>query len=129
MKEAMEFYRAWASAAALAFWRMAYDLSARDAIPRLWFAALLICKFFLLRRDTVLGGKRSECCGGCPMFHAEHQTCGVIGDLWIDPELNREVPFGCWCFLPAATQIPSKDCWARAQGLEIGWPDKLRPGD
>lgn len=81
--------------------------------------------------DPSTVARRNASCRCCPMFDGKRGTCGKLGETFIYPNSftnrKRVVSFGCWCFVEFSNRFASKDCWARAHGLEIGWPDELRP--
>ena len=77
--------------------------------------------------DPVMVSKRNASCRSCSMFDDLTGTCGTPGDTYKNPHTKRMESFGCWCFTEFSNRFASKDCWARAHGLEIGWPDELRP--
>jgi hypothetical protein len=106
---------------------MLFNLDPVESIPRIFRAGLMLVRWCFGRRDIALGEQRLAACAKCAMFDPERHSCGHIPETMEDPGTGRLVPLGCWCYLPVAAQIPSKDCWARANDLEEGWPDELRP--
>lgn len=106
--------------AAKAYWLAAWHLArrgrflalaggARGAVSALW------------RKPTELTERRTRACRLCEMYYEPLGTCGEPGHT-VDGQ-----PVGCWCYVALANRLPDKDCWARARGLEAGWPDDLRP--
>lgn len=121
--------REWIKALFMAVWWLARRADWRVFFARAWGMLLLLIPIAIRssRLNPQLRDKRTAECEKCPMFVSAHKTCGQPGEVFPDPETNRLVPLGCWCYLPAANLIPEKDCWARAHGLSHGWPDELRP--
>lgn len=105
----------------------------QDALRDFWMASRGIVRAFVHRKQTVhLAPLRLGCCESCPFFDPRWRTCGTPGE--VQPEVTLEdgtnfppTKIGCWCYLPLATLDPKKDCYARMNDLDIGWPDELRP--
>lgn len=76
----------------------------------------------LLPRNQVrsLRLRRLLACGRCPLFDTRRKTCGRVGSLFTDVD-GESRPLGCWCFLPAATALPKKECWLSVNDFGPGW--------
>lgn len=64
---------------------------------------------------------RLDICRQCVIYDSERQVCGRRGET----VPGTKLPIGCSCYMPAKSRIPWATCWARNQGLEDGWPDRL----
>lgn len=108
---------------------MAVRLDFRECLWRyFWFLRTILNS--VVGRDNPAPGtviSRNLSCRGCSMFYAKLGTCGKPGDTYKNLHTRRIESFGCWCFTEFSNRFASKDCWARARGLEIGWSDELRP--
>lgn len=108
-------------------------LDIRDSIPGMFTAAHGIVRALWHDGEhPELKALRDLTCQRCPMYSEKWETCGVPGEVQEeitapDGFYYRPKKIGCWCYLPLANNDPEKDCWARAKGLEVGWPDELRP--
>lgn len=104
----------------------------RDALQTFWMAIRGIFRAIRYRKKTVqLAALRLGWCESCPFYDNKWRTCGTPGE--VQPAITvGEVYFpakkiGCWCYLPLAVKDPKKDCYARSNELDVGWPDALRP--
>lgn len=99
----------------------------RDALADIWRAAWAIVRSLWASRQAPNRERailRLAHCHNCPFYDAPWQTCGTPGEMH---DIDTRMKIGCWCYLPLATFDPTKDCYARANGLDVGWPDVLRP--
>lgn len=105
------------------FWTLKFG----DAISDVFGASRGIMRALLSRsKDAkILGHLRTAHCEKCDFFDVKWKTCGTPGDTMSKPGVRMKV--GCWCYLPLANRDPEKDCWARANDLDVGWPEVLRP--
>lgn len=86
-------------------------------------------------KESDLSSARMASCKKCQMMDSEFSTCGTPGQTYKASIIWQGTPnagthsLGCWCYLPLANRIASKDCWARVNGIapDVGWPDELRP--
>lgn len=67
-----------------------------------------------------LRSSRLSICRQCPLFDESADTCGIPGQLFTD-ETGEKRPLGCWCYLPIATMMPSKECWLVVNSYGTGW--------
>lgn len=66
-------------------------------------------------------------CEKCDLFNKTLSTCGTPGESYFNHETQSFDSLGCWCKMREAARLPKKDCWARANGMDFGWPKNLRP--
>lgn len=105
----------------------------RDALRDFWTAGRGIVRALVNCKKTVhLAALRLGYCESCPFFDRRWRTCGTPGEVHEARTLEDQThhpatKIGCWCWLPLAVKDPKKDCYARANDLDIGWPDELRP--
>lgn len=71
--------------------------------------------------------RRLATCRACPIFTPRFSRCGP--KLATDPETEQVVTLGCSCILPVKVKILDARCWAREQGLQMGWPDEINGRD
>ena len=115
-------YKPWLRALCLASWYLAIRADWIVTVCRLYSLA----KMLFRKRYKHLETLRMPYCRRCPMFNDGLQTCGYPGEMYWNSAAHRVEPEGCWCFMPVATQIQSKDCWLRENGSDQGWPDAVR---
>lgn len=60
-----------------------------------------------------------KACKNCPIYDPIRKTCG---NEYM--EVNGEI-LGCLCYMPLKAKIPQSGCWARENGLDMGWQDDL----
>lgn len=108
---------------------MAVKLPAKDCLSRYASFGMNVLKLWtgIEAADDETYTSRNHECSRCDLFHVPRGTCGVPGDVFLDPQTGKIRSFGCWCHLESANRILGKDCWARFNGLDFGWPDAIRP--
>lgn len=99
---------------------------AREGIIRIALSIGLFIKSQIYPKG-VYWTARMHACNGCSLYSKHYETCGTPGESFEDPATEKLESLGCWCIMREAARLPKKDCWARARGLDIGWPDNLRP--
>ena len=92
---------------------------------RLAYGAVALARAIVTRRSDLSEKRLEHCLSQCEFADNLIGTCGYVGELWQSPDGPQ--PAGCWCLLDQAAKLKHKDCWARANGLAVGWPDELRP--
>ena len=110
-----------------AFW-MAVRLDFRECLSKysIFGRNILNLCAGIEAEDSTIQSRNLEC-HRCDIYHAKLGTCGIPGDVFLDPQTGKIQSFGCWCHVESANRIEAKDCWARANGLDLGWPDAIRP--
>jgi hypothetical protein len=107
-----------------ASYRGASALLRRRAYRRLFYK---VGEFFGLLwtygKALELQPARMAHCRQCPLFDAEHQTCGTAGTWYNNPEVGQ-APLGCWCYLPVKTATLC-NCWLYDRVHGEGWPAEL----
>lgn len=66
---------------------------------------------------------RLDCCHKCPIFVKRCSRCGPTRVT--DPVSRMEITLGCKCFMKVKSKVKLAKCWAREQGLNIGWTDDI----
>lgn len=117
-------------------WMTIVHLDWRDALMEIWRAARGIVRAIIAfhhQPNRNLAASRNAQCPRCPFYDTKWQTCGTPGEVHqrifatAHTEYFAARKIGCWCWLPLANFDPQKDCYARANDLDVGWPDALRP--
>lgn len=116
----------------ISFLAIVAKLEARDAFPKLCTAIKLVFqaslpRCFGLRAAPEIYQSRMDSCRACSLYYEKRQSCGQPGETFSDGDTERPQTLGCWCYLPLANRLQKKDCWARANDLDRGWPENLRP--
>ena len=119
----------WTKAIAVSGFWMATRLDWRDCIARYYDTAWMIVNLCRPSKHAtaVVISKRNLSCSECVMRYSPLGTCGQPNDTFVPSHTNRIATMGCWCFTEIANIVEAKDCWARAYGEDIGWPDEIRP--
>lgn len=72
--------------------------------------------------------RRWATCLACPIFVKRWGTCGLIKQ--VDPVTNQVVILGCGCLMRVKKKLKKgATCWARDNGLLLGWPDEINGRD
>lgn len=66
---------------------------------------------------------RLATCPSCPIFVKRFSRCGPIRTT--DPVSGRKITLGCRCFMKVKSKVKFATCWARDNGLNIGWADEI----
>lgn len=109
----------------------------KESLKTFWMAIRGISRavwnsIFNRREALKLSALRLGVCLACPFYDSKWKTCGTPGEVQPaitgpDGTCYPPMKIGCWCYLPLATRDPKKDCYARMNDLDIGWPDEIRP--
>lgn len=67
--------------------------------------------------------QRLATCHRCPIFTPRFSRCGPIRERVRQDD--QEVVIGCGCFMKLKSKIADSRCWARENGLALGWPDEI----
>lgn len=98
----------------------------REGTIRIVRGAVQLIKAQFYRKGWIWMARRAHC-KECSLYNAKLGTCGSPGESYYDHETKRLESLGCWCILTFAARLPKKDCWARMNKMDFGWPKNLRP--
>lgn len=115
-------FRGWCRVAPKIVLALFRELRFKNAWYRTLYAVKLTWRY-LRKRDkaeTWLVVERLGICEKCAFYDSTTQTCGTLGVVF-NEEGEPPEPLGCWCWLPLAAHLKSKECWATENGIEDGW--------
>lgn len=69
--------------------------------------------------------RRMRICKKCSLYNNSLETCGTQGNIAVVK--RKQVQLGCLCYMPIASKVPEKVCWAyeNVPELGMGWPAEL----